>query len=174
MKKSYKQILSLIAAVSFIQGCTTIEKEKKEVIQPKVVSYKIQEPDISRRINFNRANWFWDEATPKTIKSIELALANETEDTICNIKYKLFIVAKHLINNDLKEKIIFSKDFIYQDTLYPGNVVRIPVIELNDFYLGVLVKNCTNNEGITFIDQDYWSYSTKISEVEQINYRNSE
>jgi hypothetical protein len=104
-------------------------------------------------LDITHANWHWKYARIKEFEDFTVTLTNKTTEDFKMVKYRLKVFVKE--NGGKTE--VFSKSYEYYQRLNAGDIIRIPVYDLTQFYMGVDVSNDNN-----------WTWTGYIEDSETI------
>lgn len=141
--KTFTYILILFTTVLLLSNCQN--KKNSDKSNDDLI---IEEALIPDGLIINYANWNWNWSSVKEFKDFSITLTNNSNKNLKMVKYRLAI---YIYKGRALEKV-FSKSYVYSQTLYSGDVVRIQIDDLSGFYLGVNVSQDSSFEWIGEIE----------------------
>ena len=142
----------ILAIVILFTGCNFETKTKDDTSIPQDKEERI--PYAPYGLDITYANWSWKYAAIKEFEDFTVTLTNKTSEDFKMVKYRIIL---SVIENGVKRKV-FSKSYEYYQRLNIGDVVRIPIYDLSQFYMGVDVSKDNN-----------WTWSGYVEDSEVIN-----
>jgi hypothetical protein len=112
------------------QAKLELEKRKKEA----------KEPYQPWGLDFASCNWEYKNAAPKKFSNFFVTLKNSTSNNFKRVRFKVTIFD----NREFPKTEIFSKTIEMNKPVYSGDLIRIEIIELRNFYTGFNIKDEKN------------------------------
>lgn len=144
-------LISSIVSIAILTGCNF--ENKKSETGKEVENQEVRQPYQPYGLGITHGNWNWKYARIKEFEDFTVTLSNKTTEDFKMVKYRLKIFVKENgINNE-----VFSKSYEYYQRVNRGDIIRIPVYDLAQFYMGVNVSN-----------KDNWTWTGYIEDSEPI------
>ncbi len=138
-------------SIAILTGCNFEKKNSQTNTETEI---QVRQPYHPYGLDINHANWHWDYARIEEFEDFTVTLSNKTTEDFKMVKYRLKLFVKE--NGGKTE--VFSKSYEYYQRLNAGDIIRIPVYDLAQFYMGVDVSNKKN-----------WTWTGYVEDSEVIN-----
>lgn len=125
-------------SIAILTGCNFERKNSQTNAETEIQQEK--QPYQPYGLGITYANWHWKYARIKEFEDFTVTLTNKTTEDFKMVKYRLKLF---VIENGNKREV-FSKSYEYYQRLNAGDVIRIPVYDLAQFYMGVDVSKDEN------------------------------
>jgi hypothetical protein len=146
------KLLLLIVMIIAITSCN-FDNQSNRDSDKKGGKENVKTPYHPKGLDITYANWHWENANIKEFQDFTISLSNKTDENFKMVKYRLTL---YVYEND-KKKEVFSKPYEYNQVLNSGDIIRIPINDLNRFYMGVDVSEDSN-----------WTWTGHVEDSETI------
>jgi hypothetical protein len=153
MNKKTLLIVSTFS-IAILTSCNFENKNSGNNKEAEIELQEIRQIYTPYGLDITHGNWHWKYARINEFEDFTVTLTNKTREDFKMVKYRLKVFVKE---NGVKTEV-FSKSYEYYQRLNAGDVIRIPVYDLTQFYMGVNVSQ-----------EDNWTWTGYIEDSEVVN-----